>query len=152
MTSTPDASAALVCIIAPWSAKIVAVLRAIVETILAIAENNCSTLQESGACCRKAARRLPALRPAQSRPMMSKLGFLPPSASALHAQACQRSPECGQAVMMDLRGTSEARTKAQFAEPSAIRPWRKLMAILDQRGLDDDIGSERRTCPHVKCA
>lgn len=112
MTTTPGASAALVCIIAPWSAKIVAVLRAIVETILAIAENNCSTLQQPAARCRKAALWQPVL----SRPMMSKPGFLPPLASTPHTLACQRSSEFGQA------GTSEARMKAQFAEPSAIKP------------------------------
>jgi hypothetical protein len=95
MTSTPCGSAALDCIIAPWAAKIAAFWRAIVEIILTIAENICNTLQELGFCCRKAGRRPPALRPGLSHPMMSKLGFLPPSASALHALAHKRSPNSG---------------------------------------------------------
>ena len=55
----------------------------IVETILAIAENIRNAVRALGACCHKAGRRFPAL----SRPMMRQLGFLPPSASALHALA-----------------------------------------------------------------
>ena len=53
----------------------------IVETILAIAENVRNAVQALGACCHKSGRRFAAL----SRQMMRQLGFLPPSASALHA-------------------------------------------------------------------
>jgi len=152
MTSTPCRSATLDGIIAPWAAKIAAFLGAIVETILTIAENIRNTVQELGAGGRKAGRRLPALRPGLSRPMMSKLGFLPPSTSALHALARKRSPEFGQAIMMDLRGKGETQIKALFAKPSAPEPSRRLMTILVPPELDDDIGSERRTCPYVKSA
>lgn len=100
MTITAGASVALACIIAPWVAKIVAVLGAIVKTIVAIAENIRNTLPELGACCRKKTGRQSA-----------RANF-------------------GQAVTMDLRGTSEARIKAEFAGPSAVEPWRRLMAVL----------------------
>lgn len=139
MASTPCRSAALDGIIAPWAAKIVAFWGAIVETILTIAENIRNPLPELGACCRKAA-------PGAVSPMISELGFLPPSAGARHTLARKRSPEFGQAVMMDLRH-DEAQIDAQFAEPS-----RRLMTFLVRPELTDDIGSGRRACPHVKSA
>jgi hypothetical protein len=135
MTRTPGAAPALACIDTPWAAKIAAVLRTIVETILAIAENIRNTLQQPGACCRKAA----ALwQPVLSRPMMSKPGFLPSSASTLHAIACRRSSEIG-------AGRQErSPDEAPFAEPSAIKPGTPE--------LNCDIDRERPTCPHVKFA
>jgi|GEM_PF-4718894 len=153
MTSTPCRSAAVDCIIAPWAAKVAAFLGAIVETILTIAGYIGTTLQELGACRRKARRRLPALRPGLSRPMMSKPGFLPPVAGrSTPLPASARPNSGGQAVMMDLRGKSEAWIKAGFAGPSVPERSRRLMTILVAPELDDDIGSGRQTCPHVKSA
>jgi hypothetical protein len=80
--------------------------------------------------------------------MVSKLGLLPPSASALHGHACKRSPEFGQVIMMDLRGKGEARIEAQFAGPSATEPSHRFLVPCE---LNDDTGS-KRTCPHVKSA
>jgi len=87
MTSTP----------CPSAAKIAAFFAIIVETIVTIAKNIRNTLHEFGACCRKIGRRL-ALCPGLSRPMMPKLGFLPPSVSARHSFARKRSPELDDAV------------------------------------------------------
>jgi hypothetical protein len=71
----------------------------IAKTILTIAEIVRTTLHGIGACCRKPGQRLPVLRPRLSWPIMPQLetmgrhawlrhrmGFLPPSASALHRQ------------------------------------------------------------------
>ena len=67
MTSTPFQSAALGGIIAPWAAKIAEFFGIIVEIILANAENVRTTLHGLGG------RRLLALRPGLSCPMMAKL-------------------------------------------------------------------------------
>ncbi|WP_119272419.1 hypothetical protein [Taklimakanibacter deserti] len=91
MTSTPCQSAALDRSIAPW-AKIAACFAIIVETIVTIAGSIRNSLHELDGCCRKTGRLL-ALCPGLSRPMMPKLGFLPPSVSVLHALARKRSPE-----------------------------------------------------------
>jgi len=94
MTSTPCRSAELDRIIASWVGKIVEFLATIVETILMIAENFRGTLQDLAAHGRSTGRWLMALCSEQFRPMMSKLGFLPPSASTLHALA-RESPSKG---------------------------------------------------------
>ena len=73
MTSTHCQSVALGRIIAPWAVKIVEFFGAIVEAIVAHAENVRNTLHELGACCRNAGRGLLALRPGLLRPMMPKL-------------------------------------------------------------------------------
>jgi hypothetical protein len=73
MTSTHCQSVALGRIIAPWAVKIAEFFGTIVKIILTIVENVRNSLHELGACCRKARRRLIALRPGLSRPMMPKL-------------------------------------------------------------------------------
>jgi len=73
MTSTPCRSVALGRIIAPWAVKIAEFFGTIVKIILTIVENVRNSLHELGTCCRKAGRRLMALRPGLSRPMMPKL-------------------------------------------------------------------------------
>jgi hypothetical protein len=147
MTSTSCRSAALDCIIAPWAAKIAAFLAAIVETILAIAANNRNILQGLGFCCRKAGRRCPALRPGLSRPMMSKLAFLPPSASVLHALARiwagRHDGSARQERRIDQRAVHRALSYRALAQAHDL---------LIPPALNDDNGSERRICPHVKNA
>ena len=117
MTSTPFQSAALGGIIAPWAAKIAELFGIIVEIILANAENVRTTLHELGAYCRKAAAGtaagavLPDDGEACARLARYRAGFLLPSASALRALARpQASAEFKRAVMMNLRGKSEARS------------------------------------------
>lgn len=58
MTSTPCQGAALDRIVALCAAMIAAFFAITVETILTIAKNVRDILQELGACCRKAGRRL----------------------------------------------------------------------------------------------
>jgi hypothetical protein len=113
MTSTPCASAALACLIAPWVVMIVAVLRAIVEPVLAMAKDGRSILPGCGARCWMAGR-----------------------SSPVRSLACKCSREF---VRMDLRAL-------------ACRAQHRFMAKLATPELNDDIGSERRICPHVKSA
>jgi len=118
MTSTPFQSAALGGIIAPWAAKIAEFFGIIVEIILANAENVRTTLHELGAYCRKAAAGtaagavLPDDGEACARLARYRAAcLLLPSASALRALARpQASAEFKRAVMMNLRGKSEARS------------------------------------------
>ena len=73
MLSTLCQSAAPGRILVPWAGKVPEFFGMIVETILMILEIVCRTLHEQGAFCRKAGRRLMALRPGLSHPMMPKL-------------------------------------------------------------------------------
>jgi hypothetical protein len=116
MTSMPCQSAALGRIIAPWAATIAEFFGIIVEIILANAENVRTILHELGACCRKAA---PRAAVGAAYPMMAKLA--PGWRATGRASCCLRrarsvrlpaSPpaEFRRAVMMNLRGKSEARS------------------------------------------
>ena len=124
MTSTPFQSAALGGIIAPWAAKIAEFFGIIVEIILANAENVRTTLHELGAYCRTAPGTaagavLPDDGEACARLARHRAGNLLPSASALRALARpQASAEFKRAVMMNLRGKSEARSpRPQLRSP-----------------------------------
>jgi|GEM_PF-2046666 len=134
VTSTPCQSAAFDRIVASWAAKIAGLFAVIVGTILTIAENVRDALHKLNARCRTAGRRLLALRPGLSRPMMPKLGFLPPSASARHILARQRSPELNDAVGCVLAWMRETR---QTLSPQLLMPrtssW--IWKILRQRIL-----------------
>jgi hypothetical protein len=87
MTSTHCTSVALGRIIAPWAVKIAEFFGTIVKIILTIVENVRNTVHELGACCRKAGRRLMALRQGLSRPMMPK-----PKTMGRHARVPSPQP------------------------------------------------------------
>jgi hypothetical protein len=147
MTRTSGASAAFACIIAPWAAEFIAVLGAIVEIIRTIAEKIRNTLPELGARCREAGSQLPAFAAGAVSPDDVEARL--PAVSGERAP-CRRLP-AGARIRAgcheNLRRPREARSKTQFATPSAIEPWRGLMAILARTGLDDDMGSERGHVP-----
>ena len=139
MISTPCQSVALGRIIAPWAAKIAEFFGTIVKIILTIVENLRNSLHELGACCWKAGRRLMALRPGLSRPMMPKLKTMGRYARLRSLQPA--NPRAGSWSSLVPPGLDDAAGSVLLADIGAA-PAR----ITDNRRVDLDVALSAPRC------